>query len=110
MDEETLQHIFDRTYTSGHGFGLLNCKGIIDKYKKISSLFSPCNIQAESELGKGSKFTFRLPCGIRKMQMILMPALMLIGCNIPSAVQGSTRNKVSMHRTDKHRTDRHWGQ
>ena len=109
MDEETLQHIFDRTYTGGHGFGLLNCKGIIDKYKKISSLFSPCNIQAESELGKGSKFTFRLPCGIRKMQMILMLALMLIGCNIPSAVLGSTRNNVSMHRTDKHRTDRHWG-
>ena len=63
MDEETLEHIFDRTYTGGHGFGLLNCKGIIDKYKKISSLFSPCNIQAESEPGKGSKFTFRLPCG-----------------------------------------------
>lgn len=109
MDEETLEHIFDRTYTGGHGFGLLNCKGIIDKYKKISSLFSPCNIQAESEPGKGSKFTFRLPCGIRKMQMILMLALMLIGCNIPSAVQGSIRNKVSMHRTDKHRTDRHRG-
>lgn len=109
MAEETLEHIFDRTYTGGHGFGLLNCKGIIDKYKKISSLFSPCNIQAESEPGKGSKFTFRLPCGIRKMQMILMLALMLIGCNIPSAVQGSIRNKVSMHRTDKHRTDRHRG-
>lgn len=109
MNEETLEHIFDRTYTGGHGFGLLNCKGIIDKYKKISSLFSPCNIQAESEPGKGSKFTFRLPCGIRKMQMILMLALMLIGCNIPSAVQGSTRENVSMHRTDKHRTDRHWG-
>lgn len=91
MDEETLEHIFDRTYTGGHGFGLLNCKGIIDKYKKISSLFSPCNIQAESEPGKGSKFTFRLPCGIRKMQMILMLALMLIGCNIPSVVLGSTR-------------------
>lgn len=109
MDEETLQHIFDRSYTGGHGFGLLNCKGIIDKYKKISSLFSPCNIQAESELGKGSKFTFRLPCGIRKMQMILTLALMLIGCNIPSAVQGSTRENVSIHRTDKHRTYRHRG-
>ena len=107
MDEETLEHIFDRTYTGGHGFGLLNCKGIIDKYKKISSLFSPCNIQAESEPGKGSRFTFRLPCGIRKIQMILMLALMLIECNIPSAVQGSTRNNVSMHRTDKHRTNRH---
>ena len=109
MDEETLEHIFDRTYTGGHGFGLLNCKGIIDKYKKISSLFSPCNIQAESELGKGSRFTFRLPCGIRKMQMILMLALMLIGCNIPSGVLGSTRENVSIHRTDKHRTYRHRG-
>ena len=109
MDEETLEHIFDRTYTGGHGFGLLNCKGIIDKYKKISSLFSPCNIQAESEPGKGSRFTFRLPCGIRKMQMILMLALMLIGCNIPSVVLGSTRENVSMHRTDKHRTGRNAG-
>ena len=109
MDEETLEHIFDRTYTGGHGFGLLNCKGIIDKYKKISSLFSPCNIQAESEPGKGSRFTFRLPCGIRKMQMILMLAFMLIGCMIPSAVQGSTRKNVSMHRTDKHRTNRNAG-
>ena len=109
MDEETLEHIFDRTYTGGHGFGLLNCKGIIDKYKKISSLFSPCNIQAESEPEKGSRFTFRLPCGIRKMQMILMLAFMLIGCIIPSAVQGSTRKNVSMHRTDKHRTNRNAG-
>lgn len=41
--------------------------------------------------------------------MILTLSLMLIGCNIPSAVQGSTRENVSMHRTDKHRTDRHWG-
>ena len=109
MDEETLEHIFDRTYTGGHGFGLLNCKGIIDKYKKISSLFSPCNIQAESEPEKGSRFTFRLPCGIRKMQMILLLAFMLIGCMIPSAVQGSTRKNVSMHRTDKHRTNRNAG-
>ena len=109
MDEETLEHIFDRTYTGGHGFGLLNCKGIIDKYRKISSLFSPCNIQAESEPGKGSKFTFRLPCGIRKMQMILMLAFMLIGCNIPSAVQGRARNFFSLHRTDKHRTNRNAG-
>ena len=101
MDEETLEHIFDRTYTGGHGFGLLNCKGIIDKYKKISSLFSPCNIQAESEPGKGSRFTFRLPCGFRKMQMILMLAFMLIGCMIPSAVQGSTRENVSKHRTNR---------
>ncbi len=39
MDEERLAHVFNRTYTGGHGFGLLNCKGIIEKYKKVSSIF-----------------------------------------------------------------------
>ena len=77
MDETTLAHVFDRTYTGGHGFGLLNCKGIIDKYKKMSSLFSVCDIHAESEEGKGSTFSFRLPCGIRRMQLVLILALMI---------------------------------
>ena len=77
MDETTLSHVFDRTYTGGHGFGLLNCKGIIDKYRKMSSLFSVCQIHAESKEGKGSRFSFRLPCGIRRMQMMLVLALMI---------------------------------
>ena len=64
MDDMQLEHVFDRTYTGGHGFGLLNCKGIIEKYKKVSSIFSVCSIFAESELGKGSRFVFRLPRGI----------------------------------------------
>lgn len=64
MDDKQLEHVFDRTYTGGHGFGLLNCKGIIEKYKKVSSIFSVCSILAESELGKGSRFVFRLPRGI----------------------------------------------
>jgi len=73
MDEEQLSHVFDRTYTGGHGFGLLNCKGIIEKYKKVSSIFSVCQIQAESEVGKGSVFRFRLPKGIvRKLAMLLL--------------------------------------
>lgn len=48
----------------GHGFGLVNCKGIIDKYRKLSSVFDVCTISAESELGKGSRFFFRLPKGM----------------------------------------------
>lgn len=67
MDEEQLTHVFDRTYTGGHGFGLLNCKGIIEKYKKVSSIFNICHIEAESEVGKGSVFRFRLPKGIGRM-------------------------------------------
>ena len=72
MDEETLAHVFDRTYTGGHGFGLLNCKGIIDKYKKVSSLFASSIISVESEVGKGSKFVFSLPRGIRRMALTLV--------------------------------------
>lgn len=45
----------------GFGFGIMNCKGIINKYKKLSSKFAVCCFGVESQLGKGSKFWFRLP-------------------------------------------------
>ena len=45
----------------GFGFGIMNCKGIINKYKKLSSKFAVCGFGVESELGKGSRFWFRLP-------------------------------------------------
>ena len=72
MSEEQLQHIFDPkpirdSGTGGHGFGLLNCKGIIEKYRKISQIFSVCSIAAESEQGKGSRFFFRLPKGVVRL-------------------------------------------
>lgn len=50
----------------GSGFGLMNCKGIIEKYRKTNSLFRVCCFRAESEVGKGSRFYFRLPAGVRK--------------------------------------------
>lgn len=62
MDEEQLSHVFDHQLTT-HGFGLLNCKGIIEKYRKMSQLFSVCTLQAESQQGRGSRFFFRLPLG-----------------------------------------------
>ena len=72
MTEEVLSHVFDRTYTGGHGFGLKNCKGIIEKYKKTSSIFKNCMIAAESTIGKGSRIFFRLPSGkIRTILLVL---------------------------------------
>lgn len=81
MDEEQLAHVFDRTYTGGHGFGLLNCKGIIEKYKKVSSIFNICRIEAESEVGKGSVFRFRLPKGIGR---IIVGVILLLASSVSS--------------------------
>lgn len=81
MDEEQLAHVFDRTYTGGHGFGLLNCKGIIEKYKKVSSIFNICHIEAESEVGKGSVFRFRLPKGIGRM---IVGVILLLASSVSS--------------------------
>lgn len=50
----------------GHGFGLMNCKGIIEKYRKTNAVFSVCRFDIESEVGKGSRFYFRLPKGVHK--------------------------------------------
>ena len=76
MTDDQLNHLFDNkpirqdnTHQSAvapqasHGFGLLNCKGIIEKYRKLSQLFNVCTLQAESMPGKGSRLFFRLPLG-----------------------------------------------
>ncbi|MCR4919929.1 MAG: DUF5112 domain-containing protein, partial [Prevotella sp.] len=100
MDEEQLAHVFDRkvivdetlpakqSSASGlqspvrpqasHGFGLLNCKGIIEKYRKLSPIFSVCQLAAESRVGEGSRFYFRLPRGAARV-MTLVWALWLVG-------------------------------
>ena len=70
MSAEQLAHVFDHKVQQGHGFGLMNCKGIIEKYRKTSQLFSVCSLQAESEEGRGSRFFFRLPKGIVRLLAI----------------------------------------
>ncbi|MBR4387621.1 MAG: DUF5112 domain-containing protein [Prevotella sp.] len=76
-DDDGLRHDgHDPVQEKGHGFGLMNCKGIIEKYKKLSPLFKVCTIEAESELGKGSRFFFRLPKGLVKT---LVTALFMTG-------------------------------
>ena len=77
MGQSELIHLFDAKpirdtegkHQSSHGFGLLNCKGIIEKYRKMSQIFSVCLLSAESEEGRGSRFFFRLPR--RALTMIL---------------------------------------
>ncbi|MFS2923971.1 DUF5113 domain-containing protein [Bacteroides sp. 90-K9/2] len=68
----------------GSGFGLMNCKGIIEKYKKTNDLFRGCVFDVESELGKGSRFYFRLPSGVRKamggLLLCLLFPLEMVSC------------------------------
>ena len=78
----------------GHGFGLINCKGIIDKYRKTSSIFSVCSISAESEVGKGSRFFFRLPKGIHRVLTIV--AMLVYQCVTIAASTGHLTNVTAM--------------
>ncbi len=86
IDQRTLAHLFDAKPVAdpvglplgeqrSHGFGLMNCKGIIEKYRKISRIFSVCTLTAESEVGQGSRFAFRLPKGVlRAVVLVLLAA------------------------------------
>ena len=99
MTEEQVAHLFDHKHildqdlTSqslkeiDHGFGLLNCKGIIEKYKKTSHIFHACDMFVESRVGKGSRFSFRLPKG--KIMGILL--LML---NFSFALASNSSNAI----------------
>ena len=74
MSQEALAHVFEHNIsdkgTRSHGFGLMNCKGIIEKYRKMSQLFKVCSLSAESEEGRGSRFFFRLPKGVVRLLAI----------------------------------------
>lgn len=105
MDQQTLDHLFDakpvidhvgETPTGeqrSHGFGLMNCKGIIEKYRKISSIFSVCTLTAESAVGKGSRFAFRLPKGVRRTLTVLL--LLMVGWN--TMVAQYNRNQAHIY-------------
>ena len=64
FDAATLGNVGSDGHPSGEkgfGFGLMNCKGIIEKYRKTGALFSVCQFGVESQVGQGSRFFFRLP-------------------------------------------------
>ena len=77
-------HAEELKRVKGNGFGLMNCRGIIEKYRKTNKIFAVCMFSVESALGEGSRFFFRLPLGIRKKLGILLCLLLPLGitsCN-----------------------------
>lgn len=95
MSEEQLEHLFeykvikDRSDVTSHGFGLVNCRGIIDRYRKISSIFSVCDISAKSQVGKGTIISFRLPAAVKTMVITLLFVL------FPSITSAAGDTRVS---------------
>ena len=71
IHDEGTQKLSADAREPSHGFGLLNCKGIIEKYRKISQIFSVCTIGATSQLGQGSRLFFRLPKGVVRLLLLL---------------------------------------
>ena len=71
IKEDEVQNIFNRDIKNGHGFGLLNCRGILNRYKKYSKIFAPCNLSVETEEGRGSRFFFSLPKGVSRLILLM---------------------------------------
>lgn len=76
--------------SKGSGFGLMNCKGIIEKYRKTNDLFKVCSFNIDSELDKGSRFYFRLPIGVRKMLGVILCVFLCAGVTSCNKVQKSS--------------------
>ena len=66
----------EKQKTNRFGFGLMNCKGIINNMKKLSDRFQDCDFGVESTLGKGSRFWFRLP---RVLSLLICLCTSLLG-------------------------------
>lgn len=87
----------------GQGFGLMNCKGIIEKYRKTNPIFQVCLFQIESEPGRGSRFYFRLPKGVRRLLVFLglcmqMMSLQAYVSSYDNELQGSrVHRNLSVH-------------
>lgn len=73
-----------------HGFGLVNCRGIIDRYRKISNLFSVCAFSITSAVGKGTTMSLRLP-----LARCIVIALMLLSQLIPTPLHAADTDQIS---------------
>lgn len=77
--------------SKGSGFGLMNSKGIIEKYRKTDPMFSVCSFNISSGKGKGSRFSFRLPKGAVRCVLLLLALLPL-----KSAANDSLFNSINV--------------
>ncbi len=70
------------TEGKGFGFGLMNCRGIIEKYKKTSSLFACCAFGVRSVVGQGSTFFFRIPRVVKLLTLLFSVTIQSIAAEV----------------------------
>lgn len=97
ITEQELECLFNHKVKNGHGFGLMNCKGIIDKYRKTSQIFNVCGIFAESKKGRGSRFYFRLPYGTLRCVLFVL----WLCCSLFSVAENHINNNTGKARKVK---------
>jgi signal transduction histidine kinase len=75
--DQVRQLMSEKVYDAGkgHGFGLMNCRGIIEKYRKTHPLFRVCTFGVESQPGRGCRFFFRLPKSVKTLMVLLLAGL-----------------------------------
>jgi signal transduction histidine kinase len=95
--EEVERLMSEKVYDAGkgHGFGLMNCRGIIEKYRKTNALFRVCTFGVESEPGHGSRFYFRLPKSVKVTLVVLWAVV--AGC-LPAAADTDTPSLAEANR------------
>lgn len=72
----------DMNKRKGSGFGLLNCKGVMEQYRRQGPLFQVCEMKCESKVGEGSRFFFRLPKGVLRCIGIVLLGLAGFGSSV----------------------------
>lgn len=89
------------TAMKGCGFGLMNCRGIIEKYLKTSRLFRVCMLGIESEKGQGSRVFFRLPLGIVRLLLLAFTLMTSVSGRAAATVEQSMTRDASFLSTAK---------
>ncbi len=84
----------------GFGFGLMNCKGIIEKYRKTNKLFAVCRFSVESELGKGSRFHFTLPKGVTRAAKMLLAFVVPLLCGCTGLTSPNNYSDTAIQQTN----------